>query len=118
MTDDLGRFARENRRNPSEPETRLWYRLNKSQLGGFKFRRQYRLDPHIFDFYCPAVMLIVEVDGDTHDRVADLERDAHLGKQGYTTLRFGNADVMRNVEGVCEVILATAQALPRRWAAR
>jgi very-short-patch-repair endonuclease len=115
MTDALGRYARQNRNNPTEPETRLWYRLNKSQLGGFKFRRQHQLGTHIVDFYCPSIMLIVEVDGHTHDQAVDFERDAHLEKQGYCTLRFTNTDVMRNLEGVCETILTTARALPPRW---
>jgi len=100
---------------PTEPEKRLWRGLSGSQLGGFKFRRQAVIGSYIVDFLCPAKALIVEVDGGTHVEEADRRRDQTLAERGFRTLRFGNADVMRNVDGVLQMILHTLQGSPDRW---
>jgi very-short-patch-repair endonuclease len=105
------------RKEPTEPEKRLWNRaLSRSQLGGFKFRRQAVIGPFIADFLCPAKALIVEVDGWTHDDAAkDARRDAALRELGFTVLRFTNTDVMQNIEGVAAAILNAIQQTPDRW---
>ena len=110
-------FAREMRREPTEPEKRLWHRLlSRSQLGGFKFRRQSVIGPFIADFLCPQKALIVEVDGWTHSDVrADQRRDAALGDLGFTVLRFTNTEVMQNLEGVAARILEILRQTPDRW---
>jgi very-short-patch-repair endonuclease len=103
--------AAEMRRNPTEPEKRMWRILSGSRMGGWKFRRQAVLPPFITDFLCPAARLIVEVDGDTHDDGKDRVRDDAMASRGYQTLRVTNLDVMTNLEGVWFVIneaLATA----------
>ena len=108
------------RRNPTEPEKRLWRRLSNSQLAGLKFRRQHIVHEAqaIVDFFCPALGLAVEVDGDTHDPSADARRDARLARLGFTTFRVSNLDVMQNMDGVLEAILAKALSLPPRWSSR
>ncbi len=60
----LARAARM-RREPTEPERRLWQHLRASQLGGYKFRRQATIGGRIVDFFCPLKGLVVEIDGDT-----------------------------------------------------
>ncbi|WP_076070117.1 endonuclease domain-containing protein [Sphingomonas montana] len=107
--------ARQMRREPTEPEKRLWRALSNSQLIGAKFRRQQVLHPYIVDFLCPAKALVVEVDGDTHDAESDVGRDASLVGKGFRVLRFSNADVMGNVSGVLETIAAAVVASPERW---
>ena len=109
--------ARQMRREPTEPEKRLWRNLSNSQLGGYKFRRQATVESSIADFLCPAKALIVEVDGDTHDQAADARRDAMLAARGFTTIRFTNHEVMTNVDGVLITILQTLERLSDRWAA-
>ncbi len=93
------------RRNPTEPEKRLWGVLSGSQLGGHKFRRQEVIGWFIADFACPSQSLIVEVDGDTHDEAKDRLRDDVLGEHGFRVLRVTNHDVMSNIDGVGEAIL-------------
>ena len=110
--------AREMRRNPTEPEKRLWRHLSGSQLRGHKFRRQAVIDYYIADFFCPLKKLIVEVDGDTHDVDSDFKRDDRLRRKGYRTVRFGNRDVMGNMEGVLEALLRTLDEVPDRWLRR
>ncbi len=108
--------ARQMRREPTEPEKRLWRHLSNSQLGGFKFRRQAAIPPFVADFFCPSKGLIVEVDGDTHSPEADARRDAGLSARGFPTVRFTNDDVMANMDGVLTTILQTLERLPdRRW---
>ncbi len=100
----LHQRARDMRRNPSEPEKRLWRVLSHSQIEGLKFRRQEVVGSFIADFMCPGRSLIVEVDGDTHDEGKDRLRDDALGQMGFFVLRVTNADVMTNIEGVVEAI--------------
>lgn len=67
------------------------------------------------DFACHAVKLVIEVDGDTHftdDAMrADAQRDAFLQHEGYRVLRFTNAEVMENPEGVYHQV-AVALGIP------
>ena len=105
--------AHEMRRNPTEPEKRLWRSLSNSQVDGLKFRRQEVIGPYIADFMCPARSLIVEVDGDTHDEAKDRLRDL-LEQFGFLVLRVTNADVMTNAEGVVETIAHIAASRSSR----
>lgn len=109
--------AADMRRNPTAPEQRMWAHLSRSQLGGFKFRRQATIGRFIVDFLCPALGLVVEVDGDTHaDPAVDAARDAALASHGLTIVHVTNADVMHNIDGVLRHLLDIAQALPLRRA--
>jgi very-short-patch-repair endonuclease len=101
----LGGQAHRMRNEPTEPEARLWQKLRSSQLEGHKFSRQIVIEGVTCDFVCRRKALIVEVDGDTHVPEADASRDARLARLGYRTLRFGNRDVMDNLEGLLTVIL-------------
>ena len=104
------------RSNPTEPETRLWREIRASRLAGYKFRRQAVIGRRIADFFCPARGLIVEIDGDTHERSNDLRQDAAIEQRlGYTTLRFTNEEVMCNLDGVLARLAETLSALPERW---
>jgi very-short-patch-repair endonuclease len=112
---ELHRRAAEMRRNPTEPEKRLWRHLSNGQLGGYKFRRQAVIGRFIADFLCPAKALIVEVDGDTHDHAKDRLRDDLLAERGFYTVRVTNDDVMANPDGVLQHILSAVIAAPQRW---
>ena len=113
--DQLHGYAAEMRRNPTEPEKRLWRHLSNSQLGGYKFRRQSVIGQYIADFLCAQKGLMVEVDGDTHrDPAVDQQRDATLRALGFGVLRVTNGDAMRNMKGVLTQILATLETMPDR----
>jgi very-short-patch-repair endonuclease len=107
--------AKQNRKALTPFEAKLWARLNNSQLGGFKFRRQHVIDRCIVDFFCPDRGLIVEVDGDTHDVARDAARDRHHESLGFTTIRVTNADVATNIDGVLEGLSAKLRSLSSRW---
>lgn len=104
------------RRAPTEAERRMRTALRASQLGGYKFRRQATIDGRIVDFFCPIKGLIVEIDGETHEARRAAARDQHLrATHGFESLRFGNADVLENLDGVLQHLLTTLDYLPDRW---
>ena len=102
----LTTLAKQLRRNQTDVEKKLWYRLRSRQIGGHKFRRQHQVGNFIADFVCPETMLIVEIDGGQHnDQVQrDSARTAALSSMGYRVLRFWNNEVVENIEAVLDVI--------------
>jgi very-short-patch-repair endonuclease len=104
------------RREPTAPEKRLWRVLSRSQLGGYKFRRQSVIGAFIADFMCPQKGLVVEVDGHTHaDPARDAWRDAKLNEMGFRVFRVSNSEIMHNLNGVCEGLLALLAEMPDRY---
>ncbi|MDR2858521.1 MAG: DUF559 domain-containing protein [Novosphingobium sp.] len=95
-------YAKEMRRQMTEPETRLWLQLRAARFEGVKFRRQKVIGHYIADFAANEPRLVVEVDGNTHDAddPRDAERTRFLNERGYHVVRFTNPDVMTNLEGV------------------
>ncbi len=77
-------------------------------MNGERFLRQYGVDQYILDFYCPRLKLAIEVDGDSHfisgAEEYDKTRQVHIEAFGIRFLRFTNADVCENLEGVCQTI--------------
>ena len=112
---NLHLYAAQMRKEPTPFEAKLWAYLSRSQLGGYKFRRQHVVGNFICDFFCPAKGLIIEVDGDTHDTSRDEQRDMSLLQQGYATLRFTNREIRENIEGVLSMIAERLAQLPDRW---
>jgi very-short-patch-repair endonuclease len=101
------RFALSLRRDMTEAEDRLWQELRGRRLDGIKFRRQVPVGRFIADFLCADAMLIVEIDGSQHaDSAYDRERDAELKTRGFRVLRFWNDDVLREMNSVCDTIIA------------
>ena len=75
------------------------------------------MGPYILDFFCPAIKLAIEVDGEGHghpDQVAhDLRRDRWLSEQGVTTFRVAAIDVRDNFDGVMtDIMAAVAREAP------
>ncbi|MDK2766871.1 MAG: endonuclease domain-containing protein [Sphingomonas sp.] len=79
--------------------------LSNRQLDDHKFRRQHKFAPYIADCFCPAKGLVVELNGNTHRADRDEARDIFILRSGVTTLRFTNAEVRDNIEGVLQTIL-------------
>lgn len=99
----LRTFARANRKRLTNAEALLWSRISNSQVGGHEFSRQIVIGPHIIDFACRRLKLVVELDGDG--------RDAYLRSQGYTVVRIPNTDLFANLDGVLERLLNILDAL-------
>ena len=99
--------AKELRKNMTQSEKKLWDRL-KNVKKGFRFRRQHPISKFIADFYCHKVKLVIEVDGEIHNKQQeyDLGRTAEMEKFGINVLRFSNVEVENNIEEVIEIIKA------------
>ena len=102
----LVEFAKSMRREMTESEKLLWHELRAKRFEGTKFRRQNVVGNYIADFYSRTAMLIIEVDGDTHafQHEYDKIRENFLRARGFNVIRFTNAEVMTNMEGVLIII--------------
>jgi very-short-patch-repair endonuclease len=63
------------RESMTEAEKRLWLFLNKNKIMGLRFRAQHPIERFIADFYCHAIKLVIEVDGDIHKNQENQEYD-------------------------------------------
>src|SRR3954463_9153944 len=109
-------LARRLRRDSTDAERRLWYRLRSRQIDGAKFVRQEPIGPYVVDFVCRELRLIIEVDGGQHATdLRDAVRDRWLSEQGYRILRFWNNDVLTNTQGVLEAIAAALSEATAVW---
>ncbi|MBB5686945.1 endonuclease domain-containing protein [Sphingobium boeckii] len=99
---------------PTEPELRLWLQLRAKRFNGIKFRKQKVVGPYIADFSAREPMLVIELDGDSHGERHDydLRRTQFFEKQGYQVVRFTNADVLGNLEGVLESLMNLTGTAP------
>jgi len=104
---DLVERARELRRHMTPAEEKLWEYLKHAP---YRFLRQRPIDHFIVDFYCPALRLVIEVDGEQHyteeGKAYDAERDAILQGYGLRVVRFRNEEVLHQFESVCRRIEA------------
>jgi ATP-dependent helicase HrpA/adenine-specific DNA-methyltransferase len=103
-------LARRLRQNRTDAERKLWSRLRRKQLEGARFRQQVPIGAYIVDFFCPEILLIVELDGGQHGSDEDRKRDQWLEAEGYRILRFWNNDVLQNTDGVVLTIIGVVQS--------
>lgn len=108
------RNAKTMRRALTDAELKLWNELRAHRLMGLGFRRQVPIAGYIVDFACSSKKLIVELDGSQHadpiHSARDEAREKRLADDGWTTLRFWNDDVLRDIVNVCQHIVITAGA--------
>ncbi len=102
--------AKRMRKSMTDAELKLWNELRAHRLEGLGFKRQMPIGNYIVDFACPEHRLVIEVDGSQHaeDQVIryDEKRSGYLEAQGWQVLRFWNDDVLKDIGGVCQHILA------------
>ena len=116
---NINRFRRERakqlRSNATEPEQVLWRALKRIPVYGSHFRRQIPIGPYVADFACLKARLI-ELDGGHHsqDDVAakDETRTRWLESEGYRVVRFWNAELSENMNGVLDTIYAALYGSP------
>ena len=96
------------RNNPTEAEKLLWVELKKEPFKKYHFRRQHPIHLFIADFYCHQLNLIIEIDGNYHDSQGQQTRDQSrtdlLEFQGMTLIRYGNTEVIKNMDYVLKDI--------------
>ena len=103
----------------TDAERKLWQRINRDQLLGFRFNRQKPLLSYIVDFYCAKARLIIELDGSQHYepdyQEKDAFRDAELNSLGFTVMRFSNDEVRCEIEAVVEQIYLFLENVRADW---
>ena len=91
-------------------EQLLWTKFRSKQCHSFKFRRQHAIGSFIVDFFCPEQLLVVEIDGDVHAEktkiTKDRQRERRLRSLGLQVIRYTNYEVLNNLDGVLEHLLA------------
>ncbi len=97
--------ARALRKAPTPAAQQAWELLRGRKMLGLKFRREQVIEGFIADFYCPALGLVVEVDGSVHDDPEqaeyDIARSACFAAHGIRVARIRNEDVsLPNLEAL------------------
>jgi|SRR5437867_4603889 len=110
-------LARELRHRPTPAERRAWTLLRKRGILGLKFRRQHVLHGFIVDFCCLSERVIIELEGDVHEkeeqRTYDQARAELLEAAGYGVIRVRNKEVTRErLEAVLRKSLGTRRSFP------
>ena len=87
----------------------IWkYVLGNRQMRGYQFRRERPVLNYIADFVCLELLLIIEVDGITHDEEKSVKRDqfrdGELQEIGFSLLRFGSWEVLNRIHDVSILI--------------
>jgi very-short-patch-repair endonuclease len=102
----LKELAGELRSHSTLAEVLLWNQIKNKKLFGYDFHRQKPIDRFIVDFFCPELMLAIEIDGVSHrqKRHGDLERHRRLESLGVHLIRFEDSMVKREMPKVLNAI--------------
>jgi very-short-patch-repair endonuclease len=98
----------------TKSEQLLWFNLLRSRkLDGYKFVKQKQIFHYIVDFYCSELLLVIEVDGQSHNGKIeyDKDRDKFLKSANLKVIRISNEDVLHNLEGVYTILLYEIQKI-------
>ncbi len=91
-------------------EQALWTILRDRRFIKRKFRRQHDIGMYAVDFACPAVKLVIELDGPLHDEPEQLAFDArrtdYLQLNGWRVVRIKNDDLFADSGEVLRRIAA------------
>lgn len=107
--------ARELRHKETKAEKLLWKRIRNRQANDLKFRRQHPIGYYIADFFCYEKSLIIELEGNVHERKEQKEydqiRNEVIEEWLYTIIYFENEEVYDKMEKVIDTIIKTAEEL-------
>jgi very-short-patch-repair endonuclease len=106
---NLKTFARQLRSNGSKSEACFWkYLLSNQQFHGYQFLRQRPILNYIADFVCFELMLIIELDGLTHEfeevLAKDIQKEKDLIAVGFTVFRFSDREVLNRMVDINEIL--------------
>ncbi|MDO9578005.1 MAG: DUF559 domain-containing protein, partial [Candidatus Cloacimonadales bacterium] len=96
--------ARELRQAGNLAEVLFWKQVRNGNFLSLDFHRQKIIGNYIVDFYCPALQLVVEIDGSSHnDKIEyDKEREDSLKALELNIIHFSDLDVKQNLNSVME----------------
>lgn len=77
---------------------------------GYWFNRQRPVGKYIADFLCKELMLIIEIDGLTHQFEEVSENDILLEEElealGFTVIRFDDDEVLNDIDNVKRTLIS------------
>ncbi len=102
-------YANKLRKRMTKSEACLWkFALRAKRMKGYQFRRQRPVLNYIADYMCKELLLVIELDGITHNSVEVQQKDSKktndLNIVGFTVLRFPDEQVLNNINFVIEEI--------------
>jgi very-short-patch-repair endonuclease len=108
---------RELRANSTEAEKVGWNLLRDRRLGS-KFRRQFRIENGVLDFYCFEHRLAIEIDGGVHSQIGQMRKDAVkedcLRTLGIRRLRIPNAMVLEHPDEFVRTVVGAMGAMAEK----
>jgi very-short-patch-repair endonuclease len=111
---DLIKFTFKSSRELNQAEQLLWSNLLKDKImQGYKFVKHKFINNYIVDFYCPELLMVVEVVSNTSliDNDKDKVRDGYFARIGITVIKIMNNDVLKNLNGVKMLLDETVKEL-------
>ena len=108
--------AKELRKAGNLSEVLFWMQVKNKKILSLDFHRQKIIGNYIVDFYCPALALVIEIDGSSHnDKVEyDNKRENYLKQLGLEVIRYSDIDIKRNLNSVIENLKELCMRLKRR----
>ncbi|MBK8503111.1 MAG: DUF559 domain-containing protein [Saprospiraceae bacterium] len=102
-------LAKVNKKTMTKSAACMWkYLLSNKQMKGYQFRRERPILDYIADFVCLELLLIIEVDGITHQDDEAIQkdhlRDQKLSEAGFSVLRFSSWEVLNQIDLVSIMI--------------
>jgi type I restriction enzyme R subunit len=112
----LAQTARALRQKQTPTEEIVWELLRDRQFMNLKFRRQHQIGTYIADFYCHEKNLVIELDGEIHQKKDvqehDKQRDAYFESLGIRIYRFSNDLILDNTDKFLKILSDIVVQLP------
>jgi very-short-patch-repair endonuclease len=102
-------LAKKLRKNMTYSEVLLWNELKDGKIMGYDFDRQRPIGNYIVDFYCKDLLLILEIDGITHEdekvKLHDVMRQKELESFDVKFIRFEAMLILNKVDAAVKEII-------------
>ncbi|MFA5026120.1 MAG: endonuclease domain-containing protein [Candidatus Shapirobacteria bacterium] len=110
--EELRMLARNNRKKLTKTEAKLWYEYLSKRPLGLKFLKQKPIGRFIADFYCSEILLVIEIDGSSHNGrdSYDEGRDLEMIRRGVRTIRYTDKHVLNDLKTVINEIEVVLKA--------
>lgn len=106
------------RDNMTIAESIIHKKLKNNQILGLRFKPQHPIGQFIVDFYCHPLKLVIEIDGEIHEKAQSREYDENrtieLEKFGLEVIRISNQEVMENLDSVINKITDICRIIIKR----
>lgn len=101
------------RKNPTVAEQKMREDILKNRPLWYKFTRQKPIGSFIADFYCAKLSLIIEVDGEIHEKTKqyDRERTAYMVDHHISVARYWNNQIITDIKNVHQDLISFIREL-------